>query len=77
MDLPEYIEICPVCVGLGEYKQTYTAGCGMGTYRSVGPCSYCKNPNVFMRGLGYRMKDGSEVPLSVINQMDHLMTKEK
>lgn len=67
--LPELVEVCPVCKGTGEYEQWYNAGCGGGSYKSMGPCDWCKHPTVFMRGLGYRMKSGKEVPLSVINQI--------
>ena len=73
--LPELVEVCPICNGAGEYRQTYTAGCGMGTYRALGPCDYCKHPSKFMKGLGYRMKDGGEVPLSVINQIEIAMER--
>ena len=65
MIYPEYVEECPVCKGEGEYRQTYTAGCGNGSFMMTGPCSHCKHPDVFMKGLGYRMKDGSVVPPSV------------
>lgn len=32
---------CRVCKGKGEYEQTYTIGCGYGSYQSVGRCDYC------------------------------------
>ena len=74
MKLPEKLEVCPLCDGKGEYEQRYTVGCGMGTYKSIGPCDYCKHPEGHlyngMKGLGYRMKDGSTVSLSVINQIN-------
>lgn len=41
MALPEYVIDCPLCEGKGEYKQTYTAGCGGGYYQSMGPCEMC------------------------------------
>ena len=69
MILPEYVEICPACNGAGEYEQTYNAGCGGGLYKSIGPCDYCAHPKRFMTGLGYRMKNRSVVPDSVINQI--------
>ena len=72
MKLPELVEKCPMCGGKGEYKQTYTAGCGGGYYKSVGPCDFCSHPSLFFKGLGYRMKDGSSVPESVINQIQEL-----
>lgn len=69
-NLPKYVQVCGWCQGKGEYEQTYTAGCGGGLFRSMGPCDHCKHPSSgFHKGLGYVMKDGSEVPLSVINQI--------
>lgn len=34
-------QVCTICKGHGEYQQTYTRGCGMGTMRSTGGCDYC------------------------------------
>lgn len=48
--VPEYAEPCGVCEGSGEYPQTYTAGCGMGTYRHRGPCDYCRETGLLYRG---------------------------
>lgn len=66
--LPEYVEVCPVCKGEGEYIQYYSAGCGGGSYESVGPCDYCKTPGSY-KGLGFRMKASVSMPDSVINQL--------
>lgn len=33
--------ICPICKGFGECQQRYTAGCGSGSYTTVGGCDYC------------------------------------
>lgn len=33
--------VCEICDGRGEYKQTYTHGCGRGYYSSMGSCDYC------------------------------------
>lgn len=39
---PEFrARICYFCDGAGAYEQTYTAGCGMGYYRSRGRCDHC------------------------------------
>lgn len=54
-------ELCGVCDGAGKYEQTYTAGCGGGYFRSIGPCDYC-------RGFGLTM-NGNPAPLSVVNQV--------
>ena len=70
MKLPEYLELCPVCNGKGEYRQMYTAGCGGGYFKMMGPCNTCKHSSKLMEGLGYRMKNGNEVPKSVINQVE-------
>jgi hypothetical protein len=41
---PDFIgRICSICEGKGRYRQTYTAGCGGGYYRSVGDCEYCSS----------------------------------
>lgn len=71
MKLPEYVEKCWRCEGKGEYKQSYTAGCGGGMFNMLGPCSFCSHPEAsFGKGLGYRMKDPhKEVSSSVINQI--------
>lgn len=54
-------EVCWCCGGNGSYKQTYTVGCGMGTYRSSGSCEKCVG-----RGL---LVANSAAPLSVLNQV--------
>lgn len=40
--LPPHIALCGICNGKGQYEQTYTAGCGMGSFRSVGRCDHCE-----------------------------------
>ena len=83
--LPDLVQVCPICHGRGEYRQTYNAGCGQGFYKSMGPCDYCKHPeghlNNGLKGLGYIMKgtsysDPHTVPLSVINQIE-VMNKDE
>lgn len=41
IDGMDYLQKCFCCDGNGEYEQTYTVGCGGGTYRSTGRCDYC------------------------------------
>lgn len=53
--------ICGVCEGEGKYEQTYTQGCGMGSYRSKGMCDHCKGEGL--------ISGGSPAPDSVINQV--------
>lgn len=54
LNLPEYIRACDMCHGTGEYEQTYTAGCGGGYYRSMGPCEYCMEEGRYSyKGVGY------------------------
>jgi hypothetical protein len=36
-----YYELCFMCAGAAEYKQTYNVGCGGGYYQTLGPCSFC------------------------------------
>lgn len=57
-----YVTLCVLCSGKGEREQSYTIGCGMGSYSSVGCCDYCK-------GSGVRMKDGKDVPVSALAQI--------
>lgn len=53
--------LCEVCKGHGRYEQTYTVGCGMGSYLSMGRCGWCSGKGVMQ---------GREVaPESVINQI--------
>lgn len=61
-DLPEYVTLCNWCGGQGRYEQTYTAGCGMGHYRSSGQCGSCN-------GMGLNYAHGDEVPVSTIRQI--------
>lgn len=42
LNLPSLVRLCGCCDGRGEYEQMYTAGCGGGYYRSMGPCGWCK-----------------------------------
>jgi hypothetical protein len=42
--------LCPICEGLGNYRQSYTAGCGGGYYRSTGPCDYCGKTGLLQGG---------------------------
>lgn len=60
--LPGFLaEICYTCGGTGMYEQTYTAGCGMGYYRSMGRCERCKGILL--------LQDGKPASRSVINQI--------
>lgn len=76
MKLPEYVRVCGVCEGKGEYKQMYTAGCGGGYYHSMGPCDTCQQEGQagYMNGVGYIYKNDLRyshkgVPDSVLNQI--------
>lgn len=75
LNLPEYVKACDMCHGTGEYEQTYTAGCGGGYYRSLGPCEYCKpEGKVAFKGIGYVYKNDTRwrncgVPESVMEQI--------
>ena len=53
--------VCDICKGHGEYKQTYTAGCGMGSYRSTGGCDYCDGTGL--------LQGSKPAPDSVRNQV--------
>lgn len=69
--LPEYVEPCWACDGAGEREQSYTAGCGMGYYRTTGPCDHCRpRGSRHYNGQGYVYKEtGTPVPDSVLIQM--------
>ena len=54
--IPKYLYICGVCKGTGEKNYEY--------------CHWCNSPLYFNKSLGYSMKDGTEVPMSVINQIE-------
>lgn len=54
-------EICGLCDGEGSYLQTYTAGCGMGTYRMTGRCDCCAGTGL--------MQGRHGAPRSVLNQV--------
>lgn len=66
-ELPELVRLCGSCGGAGQYKQTYTAGCGGGSYQSMGPCDRCKS-------VGLRYHTGGDVPISVIAQIINART---
>lgn len=53
--------LCPLCEGHGQYRQTYNMGCGMGMSRSMGGCDCCGK-------LGL-MQAGKPAPLSVMYQV--------
>ena len=74
IELLEYVQICPSCNGTGETEQMYTAGCGMGYYKSKGRCQQCGNGmEDHYKGVGYLYKTtGKPVSQSVINQMNNL-----
>lgn len=62
LKLPEFVRVCPLCKGEGKTEQTYTAGCGMGSYRSMGACEYCK---------GWRFLSGDKpITSSILNQIN-------
>jgi len=73
MILPEYVQKCPCCDGKGEYKQMYTAGCGGGYYRSMGPCDMCRDDHPgagIWQGTGFVYKNSLKpVPRSVVEQI--------
>lgn len=54
-------QLCEICDGRGEYKQTYTLGCGGGTHRSLGDCDYCGSAGL--------MQGRKPAPASVVNQV--------
>ncbi len=58
-----YIKECEVCKGEGRYEQIYTVGCGMGSYKSMGPCDWCKQ-------VGY-MDKRFNAPASAIEIASH------
>lgn len=60
--LPEYLRRCGVCDGDGCYDQTFTAGCGMGSYKMVADCDYC-------HGAGIVYECGDPLTASVIAQL--------
>jgi hypothetical protein len=49
--LPEEFlaQICPICDGRTEYRQTYAAGCGGGYFKSMGPCEHCGKTGLIMK----------------------------
>ena len=59
----EYLETCRMCDGEGEYKQTYTAGCGGGYFSMMGPCAWCS-------GAGIRTINGGKVSHSHLMQIE-------
>lgn len=68
-ELPEYIEKCSWCDGTGQYEQMYTAGCGGGYFRSIGPCEQCGKGEPW-KGVGYVYKATNEpVSASVLTQI--------
>lgn len=70
--LPALVRVCPLCGGAGEREQLYNAGCGMGCFRSLGPCEMCTEPGQGWRGRGVGMVyrgTGRPVPESVVNQV--------
>lgn len=69
-NLPDYVEKCSWCNGTGQYEQTYTAGCGMGYFRSLGPCERCGKGDSW-KGVGYVYKaTGQPVGASVVAQIE-------
>lgn len=71
-ELPEYVRICGMCEGKGQYVQTYTIGCGMGYTEMMGRCDACD-------GTGYRYKDSAKrggVPWSVVEQIRNAQRRE-
>lgn len=62
LELPTLVYACSVCKGMGQYEQSYNAGCGFGMYRSMGPCDFCQST-------GFRYHNGTPIPKSVLNQI--------
>lgn len=54
-------EICGLCDGEGQYRQTYGLGCGMGTAFMVGGCDHC--------GFTGLRQGGGPAPASVRGQV--------
>lgn len=68
--IPEYISRCGLCDGAGEYDQSYTAGCGMGRYHTLGPCHHCGG-SYGIRGSGFVYDEtGKAVGDSVLAQLE-------
>lgn len=54
-------ELCGVCLGEGEYRQRFTAGCGGGSFLSMSGCDYCDGTGL--------MQGRSFAPVSVREQV--------
>ena len=64
--LPSLVEICPLCKGEGQYRQTYNAGCGQGMFETIGRCDCCMGHRFLMK----KLKREARIPTSsVINQI--------
>lgn len=46
MNLPAPFTTCSRCNGAGEYRQTYTIGCGGGYFSMNGRCDSCEGVGV-------------------------------
>lgn len=53
--------VCGVCSGRGQYRKTYTAGCGGGHFSMPGPCDCCEETGL--------LQNGCPAPISVVNQV--------
>jgi len=73
-ELPEYVRLCPMCKGAGEYEQTYNLGCGMGFMPLEGGCEICgKYKRYGQLGPGYVYKATCEpVGDSVVAQIESM-----
>lgn len=72
VQLPEYVRQCGVCSGHGVYKQTYTVGCGGGSYQSEGCCDWCHGIGLRIdedSGLPHKIRRAEDFPISIINQI--------
>jgi hypothetical protein len=65
-----HVRKCGWCDGKGEYEQSYNYGCGLGRFKSMGPCQ-CRYDGApgYLNGCGFVYEDGSHIPISVYNHI--------
>lgn len=68
--LPDFVRICGMCKGAGQYQQSYYIGINPDRpYSSMrGPCEVCAD-NSMCEGPGFVYQTGAKVPDSVIAQV--------
>jgi hypothetical protein len=66
LKLPEYVEVCRLCKGRGQYEQAY---CDV-PIRMTGPCDLCYQKDGMMCGTGLvYTATGKPAPISVLAQV--------